>query len=241
MPGGSSPLTRGKQSMMRFTVRTLRLIPAHAGKTFHPRASPPPGSAHPRSRGENVEDAQAGDLVCGSSPLTRGKQGRPMPDNMEDRLIPAHAGKTATVRVVIRSLRAHPRSRGENVAWTGIVPSRRGSSPLTRGKPTPSPSPPKPERAHPRSRGENTSSHQSIRPVGWLIPAHAGKTSTKCAGSELAWAHPRSRGENFDNTGKDLPFVGSSPLTRGKRFSAPGHHSFVGLIPAHAGKTRCHQ
>ena len=50
----------------------------------------------------------------GSSPLTRGK-----PPAWEARhtacgLIPAHAGKTSTMRPVIEVPRAHPRSRGEN-------------------------------------------------------------------------------------------------------------------------------
>ena len=51
---GSSPLTRGKLRRVRARTLTIRLIPAHAGKTS-PRAMlcvyP---SAHPRSRGENV-------------------------------------------------------------------------------------------------------------------------------------------------------------------------------------------
>ena len=50
---GSSPLTRGKLTRRRRDARTIRLIPAHAGKTyrFDPSACGHP--AHPRSRGEN--------------------------------------------------------------------------------------------------------------------------------------------------------------------------------------------
>ena len=50
----------------------------------------------------------------GSSPLTRGKHMLPSWKGPEDRLIPAHAGKTvgAGLRLVLD--RAHPRSRGEN-------------------------------------------------------------------------------------------------------------------------------
>ena len=53
----------------------------------------------------------------------------------------------------------------------------------------------------------------------------------------MSAAHPRSRGEN------DLPLIrethetGSSPLTRGKPDERRGHGLWVGLIPAHAGKT----
>ena len=54
-PGGqgSSPLTRGKRANAHRGFLTVRLIPAHAGKTS---TSPPTGMcsrAHPRSRGEN--------------------------------------------------------------------------------------------------------------------------------------------------------------------------------------------
>ena len=113
-----------------------------------------------------------------------------------------------------------------------------GSSPLTRGK------------RHSRK----------VKPmIRRLIPAHAGKTCVVRHILLLAWAHPRSRGENpiFAlilkcgcgssplTRGKHLVFgapryraPGSSPLTRGKRGDAPACPAFLGLIPAHAGKTR---
>ena len=71
------------------------------------------------------------------------------------RLIPAHAGKTGydCRWAVVRA--AHPRSRGENVGRSPPVGSRSGSSPLTRGKPTPG---------------------FSYITANRLIPAHAGKT-----------------------------------------------------------------
>ena len=70
-----------------------------------------------------------------------------------------------------------------------------------------------------------------------LIPAHAGKTPSRSRTWPNTQAHPRSRGENFDNVGKDIPFTGSSPLTRGKRLTTHRRRPFLGLIPAHAGKT----
>ena len=51
----------------------------------------------------------------GSSPLTRGKPGR-AGDRVRDlRLIPAHAGKTGSVRTEVHPRAAHPRSCGENL------------------------------------------------------------------------------------------------------------------------------
>ena len=147
---GSSPLTRGKQVQPRAKPRDHGLIPAHTGKTAVPERALNPGTAHPRSRGENGFSPFGWPAVKGSSPLTRGKRGE-------------------------NFVAAHPRSRGENLgtAWIDVVPS--GSSPLTRGKlrisegfdlfvrliPAHAGKTPRPKRlcartpAHPRSRGEN--------------------------------------------------------------------------------------
>ena len=76
---GSSPLTRGKQSSLRSTKTTKRLIPAHAGKTRRAITLPAPSRAHPRSRGENVQVVIAWPFRGGSSPLTRGKRPRRVP------------------------------------------------------------------------------------------------------------------------------------------------------------------
>ena len=93
----------------------------------------------------------------------------------DPRLIPAHAGKTTDSGEGAGAQGAHPRSRGEN-SWKlkgkAIVS---GSSPLTRGKPTP------------LSAKDITCG---------LIPAHAGKTCDAWCGSSIPRAHPRSRGEN---------------------------------------------
>ena len=70
--------------------------------------------AHPRSRGENTVTVSAGSSLRGSSPLTRGKPSDLITLTQAPRLIPAHAGKTDDVRVERSSVRAHPRSRGEN-------------------------------------------------------------------------------------------------------------------------------
>ena len=72
------------------------------------------------------------------------------------RLIPAHAGKTRAVVVLVAMIWAHPRSRGENSRPRRRRGTGAGSSPLTRGKR-------RPERLRPGLDG--------------LIPAHAGKTT----------------------------------------------------------------
>ena len=53
-----------------------------------------------------------------------------------------------------------------------------------------------------------------------------------------AWAHPRSRGENNKGGDGNGTSPGSSPLTRGKPGAAACTSAMLGLIPAHAGKTK---
>ena len=91
---GSSPLTRGKRVEEHADQVTVRLIPAHAGKTTLPTGRASPSWAHPRSRGENAPTPTAAVVPSGSSPLTRGKQPRTPTGGRHSRLIPAHAGKT---------------------------------------------------------------------------------------------------------------------------------------------------
>ena len=68
------------------------------------------------------------------------------------------------------SVRAHPRSRGENVKANATTGEVVGSSPLTRGK----------------RRARTGSTHKR-----GLIPAHAGKTSFSGPRTCGCGAHPR--------------------------------------------------
>ena len=95
-PAGSSPLTRGKRVEAELLRLLEGLIPAHAGKTPWWVPSSPCLWAHPRSRGENIEQNQEGFRSTGSSPLTRGKPREGQQACGLRRLIPAHAGKTIT-------------------------------------------------------------------------------------------------------------------------------------------------
>ena len=131
---GSSPLTRGKLTYAALKPTGLRLIPAHAGKTARSYWITSSREAHPRSRGENVLTKHPDLVYAGSSPLTRGKRLCIKRDVYLPRLIPAHAGKTRRAHSSGVSVRAHPRSRGENLDSANPHFRTRGSSPLTRGK-----------------------------------------------------------------------------------------------------------
>ena len=155
---GSSPLTRGKRRLRQVPAGRARLIPAHAGKTSTRRIGWIAGAAHPRSRGENSQAKTIPARGPGSSPLTRGKPWQYAVECRQERLIPAHAGKTITWVAQLITSWAHPRSRGENRDADLCASPHAGSSPLTRGKP----------------HGNRPDAGRAR-----LIPAHAGKT--RCA------------------------------------------------------------
>ena len=158
----------------------------------------------------------SGQSGVGSSPLTRGKQVGAGFRRLKGRLIPAHAGKTASDCRILADFPAHPRSRGENPSSTTASGIGSGSSPLTRGKPNVT---------------------MSVASQRRLIPAHAGKTRGQLIVLRGSGAHPRSRGENRGTCPACCDDRGSSPLTRGKRCFDGQAASVHRLIPAHAGKT----
>ena len=173
-------------------------------------------AAHPRSRGENINPREFERVREGSSPLTRGKPSVREIRQAGFRLIPAHAGKTASTASSWTRPPAHPRSRGENDVASQRSSFLRGSSPLTRGKPV---------------------SRRTTRIRLRLIPAHAGKTKLPRVIPPQMQAHPRSRGENAPHAVPVEFGHGSSPLTRGKPAEALAAGGRQRLIPAHAGKT----
>ena len=74
-------------------------------------------------------------------------------------------------------------------------------------------------RAHPRSRGENATPTFSQKADAGSSPLTRGKLDVHVS----------------------ISFVeGSSPLTRGKRLHERCAEPYLGLIPAHAGKTPRH-
>ena len=212
---GSSPLTRGKCCARGRRGARHGLIPAHAGKMRRATTIGSHAGAHPRSRGENFVCMDYASHGHGSSPLTRGKFRPAVSARRNHGLIPAHAGKIQWRAANRNIVRAHPRSRGENLAHDVGARLVSGSSPLTRGKSGEAP-------VAPEAPG--------------LIPAHAGKMLAYVLISGHTWAHPRSRGENENGAPRTSRSQGSSPLTRGKYPRNLAGHTHGGLIPAHAGK-----
>ena len=213
---GSSPLARGTYQANTTAPVVARFIPARAGNPLRPSVRVRCRWAHLRSRGEHWTPFFADQISFGSSPLARGTRCRRGSWCGAWRLIPARAGNTMADRATGRHDPAHPRSHGEHVATGRAAVSVPGSSPL--------------------ARGTHTVVVAEVGGVG-LIPARAGNTTPVSVGACRRTAHPRSRGEHDLYFRPLNGFFGSSPLTRGTRFTAQEKSSTARLIPARAGNT----
>ena len=118
--------------------------------------------------------------------------------------------------LVIRSWWDHPRIRGEHAVNVGPNRRRRGSSPHTRGAPTPAP---------------------PIASPSWIIPAYAGSTPHRQYPETIQKDHPRIRGEHSLYPSVMAGERGSSPHTRGARGRDVQVTRPARIIPAYAGST----
>ncbi len=156
---GSSPPARGPQELFVPIGGRHGLIPACAGTT---QTAYPPGSwrrAHPRLRGDHLNQLLQGRNYEGSSPPARGPLLMCIHSVNRMRLIPACAGTTYPSKLSPLRLAAHPRLRGDHPGAPAQCTDPRGSSPPARG----------PLRAvfrrwrrvaaHPRLRGDHGALH----------------------------------------------------------------------------------
>ena len=171
---------------------------------------------HPRSRGEYLLWFGVSGPPRGSSPLSRGIQGRAVGHVPRAGIIPALAGNTCGGISSWPAEPDHPRSRGEYPDGRTFELKFRGSSPLSRG-----------------IRGV---SEYMMANMG-IIPALAGNTGAASRDQAKAWDHPRSRGEYASGKISWGKPNGSSPLSRGIPVMAGLLSVWLGIIPALAGNT----
>ena len=155
--------------------------------------------------------------ISGSSPLTQGARFGRLRGRFRCGIIPAYAGSTGTMAGHWPLGRDHPRLRGEHRAASCSACTTMGSSPLTRGAPSP-------------SRGSPL--------VGGIIPAYAGSTRSAFAEPCRAGDHPRLRWEHSEKLFLPDCKSRSSPLTRGARPRRRYIMPAIRIIPAYAGSTR---
>ena len=131
---GSSPRMRGKPRLERDDSRTRRIIPAHAGQTWVWIRFFQTTTDHPRACGANEQDADSDPDRIGSSPRMRGKRRRQDAHASLLRIIPAHAGQTSLLMMLMLPPPDHPRACGANICSMLSVSVAAGSSPRMRGK-----------------------------------------------------------------------------------------------------------
>ena len=152
---GSSPRMRGALQSMSFGYTSPRIIPADAGSTCNPRQECAAYTDHPRGCGEHRVPPGPDPGSRGSSPRMRGALYLQVRVLCACGIIPADAGSTRILRLVLTRLWDHPRGCGEHIPVKWGRRNFRGSSPRMRG-------------AHIRSR----STPKGRR----IIPADAGST-----------------------------------------------------------------
>ena len=235
MHEGSSPHTRGAPLERTPARRRRRIIPAYAGSTRPGRRGDGRAEDHPRIRGEHLTRYLPKEADIGSSPHTRGAPQIRLARALEERIIPAYAGSTLTQARQAKSMRDHPRIRGEHIRRQNYPHHTPGSSPHTRGAPVGNRPHYRHQPDHPRIRGEHirtaagwlgsagSSPHTrgaledrlGGHQVGRIIPAYAGSTIPSRRRRGRRADHPRIRGEHLVLVPSSTQRVGSSPHTRG--------------------------
>ena len=154
----------------------MRIIPAFAGNTIHWSLEWIDGEDHPRIRGEHAAFKLSLYTPIGSSPHSRGTLFTGVWSGLTGRIIPAFAGNTVVIRILTSPAGDHPRIRGEHPKKVASILSCQGSSPHSRGTPSP---------------------RTTISGFSRIIPAFAGNTVGNQAQVLWWWDHPRIRGEHI--------------------------------------------
>ena len=171
---GSPPHMRGKEIWHNLAPAQIGITPAHAGKSVEKAKEQAENQDHPRTCGEKVQTLLYTDVQKGSPPHMRGKAIQSRPDDSDNGITPAHAGKSSVLLKFIAVALDHPRTCGEKSAAVPMQIYIYGSPPHMRGK---------------GSFGHCLASSSRI------TPAHAGKSIwcrlCFCAVKD----HPRTCGE----------------------------------------------
>ena len=233
---GSSPLARGLLASHPRRRRPTGIIPARAG--FTPSASATVGSVedHPRSRGVYTPAYNAAAVHSGSSPLARGLRPLPRGVSVPVGIIPARAGFTGAVAVLMVVVPDHPRSRGVYSPLGASSTVRAGSSPLARGLLDKVVDGLLSVRIIP-ARAGFTWTYDYIRPPLRDHPRSRGVYPAPVPPWTSGADHPRSRGVYDRSASSSGSHGGSSPLARGLPKTVARIYRIMGIIPARAGFT----
>ena len=110
---GSSPHVRGTAIVQQQEGPSFRFIPARAGNSFQTYPIKHRRTVHPRTCGEQSFPRGLDDKNYGSSPHVRGTDNALTDIIVISRFIPARAGNSNSLLLLIHSMAVHPRTCGE--------------------------------------------------------------------------------------------------------------------------------
>jgi len=211
---GSPPPTRGTYRRQNYRSFLIGITPAYAGNISTLTGNKTGFWDHPRLRGEHSAPPSAGFLKLGSPPPTRGTFFADKLRTVVGRITPAYAGNISRRLRLGRSIRDHPRLRGEHLADKIFAVGDQGSPPPTRG----------------------TSSLLSMGVIlSGITPAYAGNIVRGHEGISNREDHPRLRGEHRSSGPASTSRAGSPPPTRGTLSCLCEQGFGSGITPAYAG------
>ena len=152
------------------------------------------------------------------------------------RNIPAYAGKTLVVHLLVRLKPEHPRVCGENRPLRGCWGGGEGTSPRMRGKHFLIVDPCAGDGNIPAYAGKTL----QLQPDQVILEEHprvCGKTASSSLLSSSLAEHPRVCGENCPRLLAACGITGTSPRMRGKLPAPRTLRNLHRNIPAYAGKT----
>ena len=192
------------------------IIPAHAGLTLCLGGNLYLSGDHPRACGAHRCLNRSPSPLAGSSPRMRGSLQSDKGVVQNSGIIPAHAGLTSPMRILVIAGGDHPRACGAHGCASKISMRPAGSSP--------------------RMRGSHIVEDLVVPRVG-IIPAHAGLTNALATVAGPLGDHPRACGAHFIYGYLRPASSGSSPRMRGSLLQQVIRWQVFGIIPAHAGLT----
>ena len=211
------PRMRGEDTAVPNSFAGFTGSPPHArGRPCQWMIDGTEDGAHPRMRGEDLSPTTFPIDSWGSPPHARGRPAVKGGRAGRRGLTPACAGKTDGKWPAGRSLKAHPRMRGEDEEAPFAHVARKGSPPHARGRRARWPRTHTRDWAHPRMRGEDDLDGPGLQP-GIGSPPHArGRLIRARRGRQGCGAHPRMRGEDRTEAANASTVAGSPPHARGR-------------------------
>ena len=205
---------RGTARFYKSCLDSLGITPAHAGNRVPERTHGAAAGDHPRTCGEQQVCNDLPADVVGSPPHMRGTAPSFRVIYAAFGITPAHAGNRYQKHHRQPSLQDHPRTCGEQTAFSDGWASNAGSPPHMRGTVQP------------------LRFYQLVRRI---TPAHAGNSDPGVPISVPFGDHPRTCGEQPLHSSYQTTGLGSPPHMRGTVRDLLNSTEDRRITPAHAG------